>query len=229
MPVREQLHEVVCALVDDQDAVEILEEDLGKHSASAGSGCGRRAGQGDRQAGAHGPGPCELFSKCAARRADVYYDLEVLEEGRLKGRSVPGDRAAGNDRVLVGEVIRPHGVRGELVVIPHSDVRQRFECGAELLIGDGSRTLVVESSRAHKKSLLVRFEGISDRDQAEAVRGLALYVERSTSPPIKEPDTYLRVRARRLHRRRRRSRGPRRRRADHRRRWRHSARRRMLG
>ena len=40
-----------------------------------------------------------------------------------------------------------------------------------------------ESSRPHKKALVVKFESISDRDVAEGLRGLDLVIPESELPP----------------------------------------------
>jgi 16S rRNA processing protein RimM len=96
------------------------------------------------------------------------------------------------DRVAVGRVLRPHGLKGEVVVEVLSDVPGRLDPGARLLAsrGDGPpRTLTVASSQPHKTGARVRFEGITDVDGAEALRNLTLEVERSQVPPA-EPGTY---------------------------------------
>ena len=96
------------------------------------------------------------------------------------------------DRVEVGRVLRPHGVHGEVVVAVLSDVPGRFDPGSCLWAArDGGpvRKLVVKATRRHKSGAQVKFEGVDDRDAAEALRGLALEVERSQVPPA-EPGTY---------------------------------------
>ena len=86
--------------------------------------------------------------------------------------------STGVDRVAVGRIIRAHGVKGEVAVLPLSDVASRFEPGSALLLGEeGQRDLTVASSRPHGRGLLVRFEQIADRSAAEAVRGDYLFVE----------------------------------------------------
>jgi 16S rRNA processing protein RimM len=72
----------------------------------------------------------------------------------------------------VGRIGSPHGVRGEVTVTFVSNRAERVTPGAELH-GDG-RTLVIASARPHQGKWLVRFEGIDDRDAAEALRGALL-------------------------------------------------------
>ena len=76
-------------------------------------------------------------------------------------------------RLLAGEIGKPHGLSGEVYVVPISDDPRRFEPGSTLLWRDDS--LVVEATRPHGTRFLVKFEGIDTRDQAEGLRG-PLYV-----------------------------------------------------
>ena len=62
-------------------------------------------------------------------------------------------------------------------MIQISDDPRRYAPGARLWHEDG-RTLVVESTRDHRNRFLVKFEGVDDRDSADALRG-PLYVESS--------------------------------------------------
>ncbi len=75
-------------------------------------------------------------------------------------------------RLEVGRIGRAHGLQGEVSVTPISNRPERFEAGSVLFVGD--RTLRIVSSRPHQDRWLVRFEGIDDRDSAEALRNLVL-------------------------------------------------------
>lgn len=88
---------------------------------------------------------------------------------------------------------RAHGVRGEVLVESFSDVPGRFASGAGLLAvpsaGVPSR-LTVASSRAHGGGLLVRFEGVDDRDAADELRGVLLEVPEEEVPDPPEGTYY---------------------------------------
>lgn len=102
-------------------------------------------------------------------------------------RSSSSKTDAPPETVQVGEVLRPHGVRGEVVVFSTTDVPDRFEPGSELALAlpDGSeRQVRVVAARERKPGLLViGFEGIADREAAEALRGGRLEVGRERVPP----------------------------------------------
>ncbi len=70
---------------------------------------------------------------------------------------------------LIGRIVKPHGIRGEVVVESLSDVEGRFDPGTTVTVGTTDRTIA--SSRPHAGRLLVAFEGIGDRTAAEHLRG----------------------------------------------------------
>ena len=77
-------------------------------------------------------------------------------------------------RVVVGRVVRPHGIRGEVVVVPSTDrPDERFARGARLHRPTGG-DLVVRAARPHGDRWLVSLAGVSTRDQAEGLRGVEL-------------------------------------------------------
>ena len=73
-------------------------------------------------------------------------------------------------RLLAAEVGKPHGLAGEVYVVPISDDPARLKQGSVLLREDGT-TLTVEAARRHGNRLLVRFAGVTHRDEAEELRG----------------------------------------------------------
>lgn len=96
--------------------------------------------------------------------------------------------------LMVGRVVKAHGITGELVVDSRTDDPElRFAPGAKLharKTGVPQRDYVVETSRPHGARLLVRLTGVSDRNGADAMRGSVFVVDSADLPPITEPDTY---------------------------------------
>lgn len=86
-------------------------------------------------------------------------------------------------------MLRPHGVRGEVVVESRTDNPERFAPGARLLAGPDDELEVAES-RPHRGALLVRFTGIDARDAAETLRGRDLAVPEETVPEAPEGTYY---------------------------------------
>jgi 16S rRNA processing protein RimM len=87
--------------------------------------------------------------------------------------------------VAVGRIARAHGVHGEVAIVVLSEVPERFAEGASVWLEDGRR-LTVASSRQHRDRLLVRFEQVADRTQAEALQRSLLVVPESSSPQLPE-------------------------------------------
>lgn len=85
--------------------------------------------------------------------------------------------------VVVGQVTKAHGVRGELVVRNRSDNPDRWVPGAVVRTADG-RPLTVASVRPHGERLLVTFDEVSDRTAAEGLRGVELVVPRTMLPDL---------------------------------------------
>lgn len=83
--------------------------------------------------------------------------------------------------IAVGYVRRAHGVRGSVVIRPLTDSPQlRYQAGALLTMdGDPSRVLTVATVGPHNDGLLVSFVGVTDRDAADALRGVSLQIPRS--------------------------------------------------
>ena len=81
---------------------------------------------------------------------------------------------------IVGQIARPHGLRGEVIVNVETDFpEERFRAGAELLTRrkDGSpATLVVTTMRMHQGRPVILFDGIGSMNDAELLAGLELRV-----------------------------------------------------
>ena len=98
------------------------------------------------------------------------------------------------DRVLVGRIRRPHGVRGEILVDVWTDSPGRLAPGRELWLAaaDGTvRTVTVAAHRPHPRGALLRLEGLTDRDAVEPLRGATLEAERRTVEPAPAGSYYF--------------------------------------
>lgn len=71
--------------------------------------------------------------------------------------------------VLVGRVVKPHGINGEVSVEVLSDIPDRFAPGADVVVGGVARRIT--ASRPHQRRMLLLFQGVHDRTTAELLRG----------------------------------------------------------
>ncbi|MGH8905469.1 MAG: ribosome maturation factor RimM [Egibacteraceae bacterium] len=83
------------------------------------------------------------------------------------------------DLVVAGAVGKPFGIHGEVYVFGDPDLGVEFTPGSRFLTGSAGLPLRVASSRVHRARLLVRFEGVEDREAAEALRGVVLRCPRA--------------------------------------------------
>jgi len=89
-------------------------------------------------------------------------------------------RSISDDDLVVGYILGPHGVRGEVRVDPRTDVADRFRVGAVLQCDDiGPLTVAVVRGEVAKP--IIRFEGYDSREAAESLRRRFLRVARSES------------------------------------------------
>jgi len=95
-------------------------------------------------------------------------------------------------QVTVGRIGRPHGIRGDVVVGVRTDEPElRFAPGSRLDTDPSALgPLTVAGTKWHSGDLLVRFEGISDRDAAAELRGTWLRVDSATIAPPEDPDEF---------------------------------------
>lgn len=94
--------------------------------------------------------------------------------------------------LTVGEIVRPHGIHGEVIVDVRTDEPDaRFVVGATLPTeGGGPPTLTVAAARPHQGRLIVAFEDVHDRDLAEGLRGVRLCVDSAQMAAPQDPDEF---------------------------------------
>jgi 16S rRNA processing protein RimM len=101
----------------------------------------------------------------------------------------PNAAADRTNLVCVAQVGGAHGVRGEVRVKAFTADPLALKDYSPLQAEDGRRFSIV-SARAAKDMLVVRFEGIENREAVEALRHLRLYVPRERLPPAEEDEFY---------------------------------------
>src|SRR5262249_7490078 len=94
------------------------------------------------------------------------------------------------DRVLLGVVAAPHGVRGLVRIKSYTEDPMAVAAYGPLSDETGRKEYRVEALSAARGAVLARIEGVTDRTAAEALRGLRLYVERSALPGTGEREWY---------------------------------------
>lgn len=98
---------------------------------------------------------------------------------------------SGPDFLIIGQIIKAHGVKGEVVVKVLTDFPDRFEQMKTVYLGDAhsQQEYQVKSTRWHQDMVLVAFKSVPDRNGAEQLRDLYLKIPISEARPL-EPDVY---------------------------------------
>jgi 16S rRNA processing protein RimM len=97
--------------------------------------------------------------------------------------------------VLIGKVAKAHGIKGELKLISFSGELNRLSRHKVLTLVSNSDVVLpvynVLQSRIGKKEVLVRLEGINDRNQAEELAGCGVLVLKKDLPELTDDEFYL--------------------------------------
>ena len=110
---------------------------------------------------------------------------------RDKGRRLPEHS---KDFVRVGKIIKSHGLKGELKVFSFSGSPENFQKYTNLIVADhesgACRPLPVKQARVQGGNAILLFEGVSSRNEADALAGLEVWLARSDFPPLAPNEYY---------------------------------------
>jgi len=87
-------------------------------------------------------------------------------------------------------VLRPWGVHGELKVEIVSSHPEDLSPGRQVFLGEARRRFVICSARAQGANMIIGLQNCDSPEQAEALRDLALYIERDAAAPLR-PNEYF--------------------------------------
>jgi 16S rRNA processing protein RimM len=95
--------------------------------------------------------------------------------------------------LAIGKIIRAHGLRGEVSIVVLTEFPERFETTEWVYLGDQfeATSYRLESYRWHKNNILLTLGGVSDRTQAEALRGQFVQVPVEEAMPLPEGAYYF--------------------------------------
>jgi 16S rRNA processing protein RimM len=95
-------------------------------------------------------------------------------------------------QLVVARIGRAHGIKGEVTVEVRTDEPESRLAPGAVLATDPPRPapLTIERGRVHSGRLLLRFEGVDDRDAAEALRNTLLIAEIDPDEQPEDPDEF---------------------------------------
>jgi len=95
-------------------------------------------------------------------------------------------------RLLIGRVSGLYGVRGWVKLFSYTDPKANLLEFRDLQLGSGDewRPAVLAEGRAQGKTLVGRFEGVTDRDQAARLVGAEIAIRRDQLPETAADEVY---------------------------------------
>jgi 16S rRNA processing protein RimM len=90
----------------------------------------------------------------------------------------------------IGRLLRPHGVRGELLMRVDTDFPERIKPGILLFIGEEYQPMKVTGIRKHSRGLLIQFNEYSQREDVDHLRNQPVFVRVEDRPPLPEGEYY---------------------------------------
>ena len=97
------------------------------------------------------------------------------------------------DYLLLGEIVRPQGIRGEVKVRHYTDDPERFYDLDVVFLkcGENYDETGVEDARVQGDDVYLKLEGIDDRNEAEKLRNIQLWVDRDNAVELGEDEVFI--------------------------------------
>ena len=92
--------------------------------------------------------------------------------------------------IVIGKIVAPHGVRGDIRILPLTDKPEQFLDLEYLLLPNGKQ-LTVKHARFHKNMVLVKAEEVSNMNEAELLRNMDVSVYFEDLPALEEGEYYV--------------------------------------
>ncbi|MEQ9695342.1 ribosome maturation factor RimM [Shimia sp. SDUM112013] len=94
------------------------------------------------------------------------------------------------EQVCVGAIAGAYGVRGEVRLKSFTTEAESIADYAPLSTEDGSRQFDVTLTRTIKNGLAARLSGVATKEEADALKGVQLYVPRDRLPALEDDEYY---------------------------------------
>ena len=94
------------------------------------------------------------------------------------------------DRICVGAIAGSFGVRGEVRLKSFCAEPEAIAAYGPLFTEDGTRSFRVTLTRPVAAGLAARLTGVASKEEADALRGTALYADRTRLPALPDEEFY---------------------------------------
>ena len=92
------------------------------------------------------------------------------------------------NKILLAQIGGPHGIKGDVRVKPFGEPDMLNQYG-KLETKDGKK-FKIKRMRPQKNMMVVKFEGVNTREEAEALNRVELFVDRAKLPELEEEDEF---------------------------------------
>ncbi len=113
----------------------------------------------------------------------------MVRNPKLLNPELPGDY------VMIGEIAKPHGIKGEVKVYSYSGRPENFKNYKQIVLqkhyDSGTETYKVVKSREQGKLAILELEGVRSRDAAEALQGSTVWLLKGDFQQLDSDEYYL--------------------------------------
>ena len=99
-----------------------------------------------------------------------------------------------DDFGLIGEIVKPHGIRGEVKVYLFSEQPENLKKYKKIVLQEltdsAQETYTVVKSREQGKLAILQLEGVVTREEAEALQGKKIWVDKADFPALDSDEYY---------------------------------------
>ena len=99
-----------------------------------------------------------------------------------------------NDHAMIGEIIKPHGILGEVKIYPYSEQPENFKDYREIVLQKPAtgrtETYKVVKCRIQGRLALLRLEGVTSREVAESLQGSKIWLKKDDLPALGSDEYY---------------------------------------
>jgi 16S rRNA processing protein RimM len=109
----------------------------------------------------------------------------------VPGAGKSGRRSRRPAHLVIGRILSPHGLQGEVEVEILTEFPERYSLLKTVLVGEQHTPVVLEGHRMHRARILLKLAGCENRDDADELRGQLIYVPIDEAMPLEEDTYYL--------------------------------------
>ncbi|MCC7353789.1 MAG: 16S rRNA processing protein RimM [Anaerolineae bacterium] len=93
--------------------------------------------------------------------------------------------------LMIGRIVKPWGIKGEVEVEPESDWPPRFSGLKQVHLGDGLTGVTIEGVRRNRDRVVLKLAGIETRNAAESLSGQWLHIPATQAMPLGEGEYFI--------------------------------------